>query len=465
MFDIVVAVCQKFGIGYLGQLPWPHLPEDMKHFRDLTSAGSQRNAVIMGRKTWDSLPAKVRPLPNRDNYVLTRNREFPCPSGVRVFSNFDEAIADASATHDRVFVIGGAQIYNLAMDHPGLRYIYMTRVLQNFKADAYFPPLDSRCFGLVQQGDVIRGSSVPYRFQTYQRSNVEEKRYLKLLESILQEGMERPDRTGVGTLSVFCRTLRFNLEHTFPLLTTKRTFWRGIVEELLWFIKGSTDARQLQDKGIRIWDGNSSRQYLDSVGLQHRREGDLGPVYGFQWRHFGATYSDCEADYSGQGVDQLAQVIQQIRTNPWSRRHVVTAWNPAALKDMALPPCHMLFQFYVHPDPVDKTTPYGLSCRMIQRSADMFLGVPFNIASYALLTRMVAHVTGLKPKELVMEFGDAHIYKNAVDQCRLQIGREPKCFPTVRLNPQVDSIDDFTMKDIQLVGYESWPRIKADMAV
>ena len=470
MFDIVVAVCKKYGIGYLGQLPWPHIKEDMKHFYELTTSGNgATNAVIMGRKTWDSLPVSVKPLPKRDNYVLTRNADrFEGPSNVKLFSDFDDAVRDACATHDHVFVIGGAQIYKLAIDHPGLRYIYLTRILADYKFDTAFPYPPNHQFVKVSQSDIIRPKNptlIPsYRFQTLQRVNMEERAYLDLLKRILTDGHERLDRTGVGTIGLFAQTLRFDLRYTFPLLTTKRTFWRGIVEELLWFIKGSTDVKLLQEKGVRIWDGNSSRTYLDSVGLKQYREGDAGPIYGFQWRHFGANYSDCETDYTGQGVDQLNWVIKQIKEQPWSRRHVVTAWNPMDLPKMCLPPCHLLFQFYVHPHS-DTGKPHGLSCRMVQRSADMFLGVPFNIASYALLTRMVAQVCELQPRELIMQFGDAHIYKNAVEQCKTQITREPKCFPMVRLNPDVKNIEDFTSQDIKLVNYESYPRIKAQMAV
>merc|ERR1719361_2901407 len=235
----------------------------------------------------------------------------------------------------------------------------------------------------------------------------EEYGYLTAIREIIEKGVSMEDRTGVGTLSTFGMQMRFDLRKTFPLLTTKRTFWRGVVEELLWFIKGDTNAKHLSEKGVKIWDGNSSREFLDGRGLGHREEGDLGPVYGFQWRHFGAEYGDMHADYTGKGVDQLANVIDLIKNNPNSRRIVMTAWNPKDQPLMALPPCHMFCQFYVANG--------ELSCQMYQRSADMGLGVPFNIASYSLLTRMVAQVCGLKAGDFVHVIGDCHVYMNHVE--------------------------------------------------
>jgi dihydrofolate reductase/thymidylate synthase len=234
-------------------------------------------------------------------------------------------------------------------------------------------------------------------------------------------------------------------------------FWRGVAEELLWFISGKTDARILQEKNIRIWDGNGSREYLDSIGLTQRETGDLGPVYGFQWRHFGATYRDMHADYSGQGVDQLAQVIHTIKTNPNDRRIIMSAWNPADLKLMALPPCHMFCQFYVANG--------ELSCVMYQRSCDMGLGVPFNIASYALLTCMIAQVCDLKPGEFVHMMGDSHVYANHVEPLREQLRRRPFAFPTLRINPAVKDIDQFTFADFEVVNYQSHKKIAMQMAV
>lgn len=252
--------------------------------------------------------------------------------------------------------------------------------------------------------------------------------------------------------------MRFSLRNdVFPLLTTKRVFWRGVAEELLWFISGDTSAKTLQDKNIHIWDGNGSKEYLDSIGLTDREAGDLGPVYGFQWRHFGAKYTNMHADYTGQGVDQLMDVIHKLKTNPNDRRIIMSAWNPADLKEMALPPCHMFCQFYVANG--------ELSCQMYQRSADMGLGVPFNIASYALLTRMVAQVCGLKAGDFIHVIGDAHIYADHVEPLKIQLGRTPRAFPTLRLNAEKTGIDDFVFDDFEIVDYKPHGAIKMAMSV
>lgn len=288
--------------------------------------------------------------------------------------------------------------------------------------------------------------------------NKEEVSYLDLIKDILDFGIKKEDRTGVGTLSVFGRQLRFSLKNNqFPLLTTKRVFYKGVVEELLWFIKGDTNANHLKEKGIGIWDKNGSREYLDSIGLQNREEGDLGPVYGFQWRHFGAEYKTMHDDYNGQGIDQLKDCIEKLKTNPNDRRIIMTAWNPLALKEMALPPCHMFCQFYVANG--------ELSCQLYQRSCDMGLGVPFNIASYSLLTIMMAHICHLNLGEFIHTFGDTHVYLNHIEPLKKQLTRIPKPFPMLQIKRNVNQIEDFTFEDFDLQGYNPYPGIKMEMAV
>jgi len=290
------------------------------------------------------------------------------------------------------------------------------------------------------------------------RTNPEEQQYLDLVRKIVATGSKRGDRTGTGTISIFGAQMRFSLrDNSFPLLTTKKTFYRAIAEELFWFIRGSTSAKELQDKNVRIWDGNSSREYLDSIGLTDREVGDLGPIYGFQWRHFGAKYVDMHSDYSGQGVDQLANIISTLKTNPSDRRMIMCAWNPADLDKMALPPCHCLVQFYVADG--------ELSCQLYQRSADMGLGVPFNIASYALLTVMIAHVTGLKPGDFVHTLGDAHVYSNHVEALNVQCERTPRSFPKIHVKRDVANIEDFKIEDFEITGYDPYPKITMEMAV
>ncbi|KAI0777837.1 thymidylate synthase [Trametes elegans] len=296
----------------------------------------------------------------------------------------------------------------------------------------------------------------------------DEQQYLDLIRTVLDTGATRPDRTGTGTISVFApQNLRFSLaDDTLPLLTTKRTFLRGITEELLWFIRGCTDSKELSAKGIKIWDGNGSKEFLAKRGLAHRREGDLGPVYGFQWRYFGAQYEDCDADYKGKGVDQLQECIDKIKHNPTDRRIILSAWNPADIPQMALPPCHMMCQFYVHLPPADEPSAKPkLSCLMYQRSADLGLGIPFNIASYALLTHMVAHVTDTDPHELIIQLGDAHVYRDHVDALKTQLEREPRPFPKIRWPRKVVSIDDFRSEDFVVEGYDPHPSIAMKMSV
>ncbi|QKE44490.1 putative thymidylate synthase [Yalta virus] len=288
-------------------------------------------------------------------------------------------------------------------------------------------------------------------------NNSDEQQYLNLVSHIIQNGVKKNDRTNVGTISIFGAQMRFNLRNSFPLLTTKRVFWRAVVEELIWFIRGQTNARLLQKKDVHIWDGNSSREYFDSIGLVDREEGDLGPIYGFQWRHFGAKYRTCHDNYKNKGVDQLSKIIKTIRTNPDDRRMIMSAWNPVDIPEMALPPCHCLAQFYVANG--------ELSCQMYQRSADMGLGVPFNIASYSLLTCLIAHVTGLKPGEFIHTMGDAHVYQNHIDPLKEQLSRVPRNFPQIKFTREIKDIDDFEYSDIELNGYKPYPKIDMQMAV
>ncbi|KAK0194171.1 thymidylate synthase/dCMP hydroxymethylase domain-containing protein [Armillaria mellea] len=297
----------------------------------------------------------------------------------------------------------------------------------------------------------------------------DEYQYLNLIRRVLDTGDSRIDRTGTGTISIFAPpSLRFSLANsTLPLLTTKRTFLRGIVEELLWFIHGSTDSMLLSKKGIKIWDGNGSKTFLEGRGLGHRREGDLGPVYGFQWRHFGAEYIDCDKDYASEGVDQLKDCIRKIVENPTDRRIILSAWNPKDIPLMALPPCHLLCQFYVHLPPAD--APHQkpkLSCLMYQRSADLGLGIPFNIASYALLTYMIARVTGTDAHELIIQLGDAHVYRDHVDALEEQLKREPKPFPKLKWGrDDISDIQEFVYSDFVVEGYNPHPAIPMKMSV
>ncbi len=289
--------------------------------------------------------------------------------------------------------------------------------------------------------------------------NNEEQNYLNLLQEVLDKGSLRDDRTGTGAYSLFGRQLRFDLREGFPILTSKRVYWKGVVEELIFFIKGITDNKYLQDRGVHIWDGNTTREFLDSRGLHHFKEGTLGAGYGFQWRHFGANYVDATTDYTGHGIDQLANAINLIKNDPTSRRIVISAWNPLHQHLMCLPPCHILYQFYVDVDRKE------LSCQMYQRSVDCFLGLPFNISSYALLTHIIADICGLGVGELVMTFGDTHVYSNHIEQCKKQLGRVPRKFPKLVIKNHHNKPEEYEASDFALEGYDPYPGIKAQMAV
>jgi len=514
--NVIVATTPKGGIGKDGQLPWT-LPEDMAHFRRITSAApaGRKNAVIMGRKTWESIPERFRPLTGRINVVLTRKKvatvaapeaetaesSILYPDGVLIAASVAGALElIRSSRADEVaeaFVIGGHSAYEEALTLPSCKRLFVTRVGSNIECDTFFPPYEEAQYKIAFLSKSKSHEGTPFDFAVYEgRESAEssesvrtgqlvasstpsppetpwaavagaeglgpqllheEYQYLSAIRQIIEQGVATEDRTGVGTLSMFGMQMRFDLRKSFPLLTTKRTFWRGVLEELLWIVKGDTNTKNLSDKGVKIWDANGSREFLDKRGLQHREEGDLGPVYGFQWRHFGAKYVDMHTDYTGQGVDQLAECIKKIKEDPTDRRILLSAWNPADLGQMALPPCHMFCQFYVANG--------KLSCLMYQRSCDMGLGVPFNIASYSLLTCMMAQVCGLQPGEFIHTLGNAHIYKNHVDPLKEQLQRTPRPFPVLRINPAVQDIDGFKASDFEILGYNPHGKIAMEMAV
>eukprot|EP01038_Epipyxis_sp_PR26KG_P007088 gene7088-9673_t len=527
---VVAATASSMGIGRRGGLPWK-IPEDMAFFKQITLFGSNSpnknissplsspirksntsspltdvesppnskvstasqeiqnhntltNAVIMGRKTWESIPLRFRPLEGRTNVILSRNpnirKELDLPESVIVAASLLDALEILSNTQiGEIFVIGGGAVYEEAMRSPFCNRIYLTEVNNEIPdLDAFFPKISACDFKLVSRSSSQQHKEFSYRFLEFERiledsfdnnskrnyllqtecCNLEEQQYLDLVREIIENGNLRGDRTGTGTLSIFGVQMRFSLRNgIFPLLTTKKVFWRGVAEELVWFVQGSTNAKELSEKGIHIWDGNGSREFLDSRGLVDRQEGDLGPVYGFQWRHFGAEYKDMFTDYNGKGIDQLMDCIHKIKTSPEDRRIIMTAWNPTDLDKMALPPCHMFCQFYVSNG--------ELSCQMYQRSADMGLGVPFNIASYALLTVMMAQVCNLKPGDFVHSIGDAHVYVNHVEALKIQLQRTPKAFPRLLLNPNVTEIDKFEFSDFTIEDYNPEGIIKMKMAV
>ncbi len=292
----------------------------------------------------------------------------------------------------------------------------------------------------------------------------QELQYLQLLKKIIAQGKHREERTGTGTISLFGEQMRFDISQSIPVLTTKFVPWKSCIRELLWFLSGKTDATILQQQGVKIWDGNTSREFLDKRGLHHLPEGDVGATYGHCWRHFGAKYKTCKDNYNGQGFDQINYIIKELKNNPTSRRIFMSSWNPQALDEMALPPCHLSAQFYVD---IDEDGTKHLSCQMYQRSVDTFLGCPWNIMSYAVLTHILAKITDMKPKELIMCLGDVHIYSNHVEQVQEQLKREPFPFPKLIISDEIKNKDigDLSIDDFKLIDYKYHPSIKAVMAI
>lgn len=525
LYNIIYAVSKNNGIGKSGKLPWK-LSLDMTHFKKITIGdydesntfnklysslltgngkellknafqenkfkSNKQNLVVMGRKTWESIPVKFRPFSERINIILSKCEKFKennpnIDNKFYVVSNIDSFFTLASQLKEiekvnEVFVIGGKQIYEEFLNNypENCKYIFQTYLEKEIDCDTFFElPKDTfACINVSKSFVENKTTDTVFDFRIFLNKKVnnlnlnfenelknyltmypqhEELQYLNAIRDIIDTGVTKTDRTGVGTISKFGYIMKYDCSETFPLLTTKDTFYRGIVEELLWFIKGDTNAKHLQEKKIHIWDGNSSREFLDKMGFSDREEGDLGPVYGFQWRHFGAKYVDMNTDYETQGVDQLTNVINELKTNPTSRRIILIAWNVLDINKMALPPCHCLVQFYVEND--------KLNLLMYQRSADMGLGVPFNIASYALLLRIVAQCCDLKPGTFVHSIGDAHVYKSHISALQKQLLRTPRPFPILKINPDKKLIDDFKYEDFTLLNYNPFPKIKMDMAV
>ncbi|KAI4342149.1 hypothetical protein MLD38_026804 [Melastoma candidum] len=457
-YHVVVAGTRAMGIGKNGELPW-RLPSDLKFFKNLTLTTietGKRNAIIMGRKTWESIPLDYRPLSGRLNVVLTRSESFGIAAAENVIkcgslSSALELLASSPyhSSIERVFVIGGGEIFREALNGPGCDAIHFIDVETRLECDTFMPEIDTSMFHPWYSSFPTEENNIRYSFITYVRvrhSKVEsliqnnkllsngkngsakfevkdfsflpkmvferheEYMYLRLFKDILSNGTSKTDRTCTGTISKFGCQMRFNLRRTFPLLTTKCS----------------------GEEWLRNFYG------LSAVPLMLR-------------------YTDMHADYTGQGFDQLMDVIDKIKNNPDYRQIILSAWNPSDLKLMALPPCHMFSQFYVSNG--------ELSCQMYQRSADMGLGVPFNIASYSLLTCMIAHVCGLSPGDCIHVIGDAHVYSTHIQPLQEQLGKVPKPFPVLKINPEKKDIDSFVGADFKLIGYEPHEKIEMKMAI
>jgi dihydrofolate reductase/thymidylate synthase len=442
--EIILAVDNHFGIGKNGSIPW-RIRDDFHHFRSITT----NHMILMGRKTWESLPCI---LPNRIHIVFSeQNLSDKLDENDRQFVLFFQTISSfLSFYHSdqipedwknkKLFIIGGQKFIENILHFTHFYHnndlfiskIHLTHIPHNFHCDTFFPKIILKNYTLHSASKKELTSPFSFtdskgnpkiisfiHFYQYHFSSDDhpEQIYINLIRDVLTKGSNRHDRTQIGTKSLFGYQMRIPIRDHFPLLTIKKMFWKGIVEELLWFLRGETNVTTLQQKGVHIWDGNTSPEYLESISLSHYQNGECGPIYGFQFRHFGASYTDCHSDYSGQGFDQVNEVIRMIREEPTSRRIMISLWNPPDLNKQILPPCHVLYQFYVDTDKQE------LSCSLYQRSGDVGLGIPFNIASASLMTYIFAHLTGLKPGELIHSIGDAHIYNNHLAGMEEQLSR------------------------------------------
>lgn len=473
-----------------------HLVDDLKNFKNITTnrllkeSFLDRNVVLMGRKTWFSIPRENRPLKNRLNLVLTRDTDLlklsPFPKKVKQKANYDKDVYFITydefekfyeCMNPNVFVIGGGEIYNNFLKSEKYRpsNVFLTEVYgyKGLEPDTFISGLTQE-YRLISVSDKIidKDCGLSFRFLEYRyfkNFKTDENKYLDVLRDILATGNMRGDRTGVGTVSVFGKQIEFDISTNIPLLTSKRVPWKHAIHELLWFMRGDTDAKILQKSGVKIWDGNTSREFLDNRGLHHYEPGILGPGYGWQWRFFGAEYNQCFSDTSQidtcnvGGFDQLKYVIETLKTDPFSRRIMMSYWNPPDLKKSGLPPCHYSCIFYVEEENNQKY----LSCLFTMRSNDLLLGNPFNIFSYAVLTYILALKCDMKPRKLVYVGADVHIYKNHVDQMNEQLKRTPRPLPKLRINPDVKNkfIKDITIDDFDIIGYFPHGSIKAPMAV
>jgi len=453
MFNIILATDNNSGIGKNNSIPW-NIPEDMELFKSLTSSICGINkVVIMGYNTMKSL--KNGYLKNRINIIITSKVIQKNIENIYYVSNLNEALSTAYSLvgkdSSRVWVIGGAILYATAINHPDLYLIYHSLIDNNYDCDVKF---------VLPEVNIISTNKLNnFTLNVCSIKDTAEYQYLKLLNEVLEYGDERKTRNGI-VHSLFGKELSFNVSNNFPLLTTKKMFMKGIIEELLFFIRGETDTNKLMEQGINIWKGNTTKEFLDKLGLNYK-EGMMGPMYGYQWRFFGKKYynnnyhlDDCNDEY----VDQFKNIIETLKKDPNSRRLIMTDFNPMMVDEGVLYPCHsLIIQFYVNNN--------KLSIKMYQRSADLFLGLPFNIASTSLLLYIVAKLVGMEPDNVHISLGDCHIYDVHINQVKEQVKRQPMKFPKIII-PEFNILEDVEQanyKDFLLQDYNCHPAIKAEM--
>lgn len=474
------------------------LKNDINFFKNVTSnqlsseSKLDKNIVLMGRKTYFSLPNKYKPLKNRINLVLTNDKLLikmnPVPKNLELnnelyYLDLKTFYKIYAKYNPNVFVIGGSEIYNIFIKTPECKMLYITHVQTSELKDIKYeencpnvfmnhPTSNYELIGYSERFyEKFNENDLSYRILYYNKRNCvsEEYKYFDLMKNILNNGNDRIDRTNTGTVSLFGNQIKFDISNSIPLMTTKNVPFRIIVEELLWMCRGDSDAKILQKKGIKIWDGNTSREFLDKRGLTHYPEGVLGPQYGFLWRHFGATYSSKYADTSKidtsviGGFDQLKYIEYLIQNDPFSRRMMISAWSPDKLDEQCLPSCHTGIQFYV----TEENNQKHLSCMFNMRSNDVFLANVFNVVFYSVLTYILAKKYDMKPKEIIYTCGDSHIYKNHINQVHEQLKRVPRPFPKLKLDDSIKQKEwnEITIDDFELVGYFPYNAIKASMAI
>lgn len=515
LINCIVAIDEDNGIAAeingVNSIPWK-IADDMTFFRKVTlfkKSDGKINAVIMGRKTWDEIPEKYRPLKNRLNIVIT-SKPLENNTNLMFFNSIESAlhgIKERTNEIENIYICGGISLYNYFMNSDLITNLYLTTIHKKYGTTLKIS-FDRNSFETIWKYnhmtiDEINGKAVNITFEkllnkkridrlmnddcsvlsfmtdtvisgstdmaigksTDVISNNEETHYLELLNNIITTGHYRQTRNS-KTWCLFSNHMTFDLKDgSFPLLTTKKMFLRGIFEELKFFMCGQTDTKILEEKGVNIWKGNTSKEFIESVKLPYE-EGDMGPMYGFQLRHYGAEYSGCKSDYTDKGVDQFTAVIETLKKDKYSRRIIMTTYNPAQVHLGVLPPCHgITIQFGIEGE-------NNLCCHMYQRSADFFLGIPFNIASYALLVNIMCEMinndstyTGTKfvPGKLTMSIGDYHVYECHLDVVKEQVSRKPYAFPKLKINKKITRIEELNFEDIELQGYTCHPALKASM--
>ena len=486
IFSIITALeYKKNGIGINNSLPW-NIKKDLQYFKNITTLVDKDeqieyiNTVIMGYNTWESIPKKYKPLENRINIIITTKnirsdnkfiiyiKWLELTQTIIDFNNQKFKFKDKIYQINKNFIIGGESIYKLALQSLKIQSLYVTEIYNKCECDRFFPKIKDS-FSLVTISSFQKENNNYFRFLIYKNNNIilendkwknnEEEHYLEYMNNILTKGIKRNDRTGTGTVSLFGLQLKYNLQDTFPISTTKKMFFRAIFEELMLYLRGQTDNKILNKKKIHIWDGNTSKKFLEKRKLNYA-EGDMGETYGFNFRHFGGNYIGCSENHTG-GFDQLKEVIRLIKEEPESRRIIINLWNPLGNLKAALPSCLCMYQFYVD------TKNNKLNLQIYIRSSDYFLANNWNTCTGAIFVHLLCNLEGINlyPGELTVVIGDAHLYLNHLEKVKENLTRTPFPFPKLIVKEKKNNIEDFEFEHLELKGYKSHPNIKADLSI